>query len=311
MSEFRHQGGIEMSWRIVYIESADKMKLYLDNLKVIREEQEILIPLSDIHTILLDNQKTTVTASLINRLAEYHILIIFCDEKHLPNVYGISPHGHYKNSLVLSKQINWSEEIKGEMWQEIIKVKIMNQASILEYLRKDEKEINRLHRIAEDVTFADETNREGYAAKMYFNELFGDDFIRERDSYDGINSSLNYGYIVLRSCVARAVVAHGLQPSLGIGHHNQNNAFNLVDDLIEPFRPAIDLWVSLVSGPDDLLTSNKKQQLVHYITKNTVIIGEQKQTILNAIDIVVQSYIKAMNNQNTELLVCPTNVVAL
>ncbi|WP_099222171.1 type II CRISPR-associated endonuclease Cas1 [Listeria costaricensis] len=300
-----------MSWRIVYIESADQMKLYLDNLKVIREEQEILIPLSDIHTIMIDNPKTLITARLINKLAEYHILIVFCDEKHLPNVYGIAPHAHYQNFRVLAQQVKWNDEIKGRMWQKIIQTKILNQASILEYMHKDDFEVRRLKNIAGDVRFADETNREGYAARMYFNALFGDEFIRERDSYDGTNSGLNYGYIVLRSCIARSVVAHGLQPSFGVGHHNQNNAFNLVDDLIEPFRPMIDLWVSLILSPDEFLTKDKKQNLVHFITTKTVVIGNQKQTVLNAIDIIVQTFIKAMNNNEPELLVCPTNVIAV
>ncbi|MBC2311775.1 type II CRISPR-associated endonuclease Cas1 [Listeria booriae] len=300
-----------MSWRIVYIEAADQMKLYLDNLKVVREGQEVLIPLSDIHTILIDNQKTLVTARLINKLAEYHIIIIFCDEKHMPNVYGISPHSHYQTSLVLLKQVKWDDKIKGVMWQKILQIKITNQANILEYLRKDELCVNQLKALAGDVQFADETNREGYAAKLYFNTLFGENFIRNRDSYDGINSALNYGYIVIRSCIARSVAAHGLEPALGIGHHSQYNAFNLVDDLIEPFRPVIDLWVALVSGHNELLTKERRQQLVHYISTSTVQIGNQKQTILNAIDILIQTFIKSMNNGNPELLVYPTNVVAV
>lgn len=178
-------------------------------------------------------------------------------------------------------------------------------------MRKDELCVNQLKALAGDVQFADETNREGYAAKLYFNTLFGENFIRNRDSYDGINSALNYGYIVIRSCIARSVAAHGLEPALGIGHHSQYNAFNLVDDLIEPFRPVIDLWVALVSGHNELLTKERRQQLVHYISTSTVQIGNQKQTILNAIDILIQTFIKSMNNGNPELLVYPTNVVAV
>lgn len=300
-----------MSWRVVYIEKSDYLKLYLDNLKVAREDTEILIPLSDIHTIIVDNQQTVVTARLLNKLAEYHILLVFCDEKHLPNIYALAPHSHHQASRVLERQVQWSPEIKGLMWQKIIQIKINNQASVLTHLRKDSASIETLHRLSDEVNFSDDTNREGHAAKLYFKTLFGNSFIRDRDSFDGINSGLNYGYIVLRSTVARTIVAYGLQPSFGIGHYNQYNAFNLADDLIEPFRPVIDLWISIMCQEDTYLDLKTKQKIVHLISNNKLLIGNQKQTILNAIELLVQSFIKGMNENNTELLVYPANGISL
>ncbi|SFH52609.1 type II CRISPR-associated endonuclease Cas1 [Pisciglobus halotolerans] len=299
-----------MSWRVVYIEKSDYLKLYLDNLKVVREDTEILIPLSDIHTIIVDNQQTVVTGRLLNKLAQYHILLIFCDEKHLPNIYTLAPHSHHQASRVLEKQIQWSADTKGSMWQKIIQIKIHNQASILDHL-KNETSLEALYQLLEEVAFADETNREGHAAKLYFKSLFGSSFMRDRDSFDGINSGLNYGYIVLRSAVARTIVAYGLQPSLGIGHHNQYNAFNLADDLIEPFRPIVDLWVNIMCSEDTYLDIKTKQKIVHLISNNKILIGNQKQTILNAIELFVQSFIKAMNENNPDLLVYPANGIAL
>lgn len=304
-------GVIKMSWRIVYIEKSDYLKLYLDNLKVIREETEVLIPLSDIHTIIVDNQQTIVTARLLNKLADYHILLIFCDEKHLPNIYTLSPHSHHQASRVLERQVQWSVDIKGEMWKKIVQIKISNQASVLQYLKKDPSTIDALHNLSDNVSYSDETNREGHAAKLYFKTLFGNDFVRDRDGYDGINSGLNYGYIVLRSTVARTIVAYGLQPSFGIGHHNQYNAFNLADDLIEPFRPIVDLWVSIMCNKDNYLDIKTKQKLVHLISNNKILIGNQKQTILNAIEILVQTFIKGMNEKNTDLLVYPANGISI
>lgn len=300
-----------MSWRVVYIEKSDYLKLYLDNLKVVREDTEILIPLSDIHTIIVDNQQTVVTARLLNKLAEYHILLVFCDEKHLPNIYALAPHSHHQASRVLERQVQWSPEMKGLMWQKIIQIKINNQASILTHLRKDSASIETLHRLSDEVNFSDDTNREGHAAKLYFKTLFGNSFVRDRDSFDGINSGLNYGYIVLRSTVARTIVAYGLQPSFGIGHYNQYNAFNLADDLIEPFRPVIDLWISIMCQEDTYLDLKTKQKIVHLISNNKLLIGNQKQTILNAIELLVQSFIKGMNENNTELLVYPANGISL
>ncbi|WP_414839817.1 type II CRISPR-associated endonuclease Cas1 [Carnobacterium sp. TMP28] len=300
-----------MSWRVVYIEKSDYLRLYLDNLKVIREDTEILIPLTDIHTIIVDNQQTVVTARLLNKLADYHILLIFCDEKHLPNIYALSPHSHHQSSRVLERQVKWSTEMKGLMWQKIIQIKIANQASVLTHLRKDSTSIEAMHRYSDDVNFSDQTNREGHAAKLYFKTLFGSSFTRDRDSFDGINSGLNYGYIVLRSTIARTIVASGLQPSFGIGHYNQYNAFNLADDLIEPFRPVIDLWISIMCQEDTYLDLKTKQKIVHLISNNKLLIGNQKQTILNAIEILVHSFIKGMNENNTELLVYPANGISL
>jgi len=300
-----------MSWRVVYISEAEEMKLYLDNLKVIKGEQEVLIPLSDIHTIVVDNHRTVVTGRLMNKLAEYHILLIFCDESHHPNVFSLGLYSHYRVYGVLYKQINWSDEAKGRMWQRFVQIKIRNQASLLEYLEKDQNIVNRLRTLANQVEFEDRTNREGHAAKLYFNELFGDSFQRMRGSVDPVNAALNYGYIVLRACVARSVVAHGLHPAFGIGHRNQFNAFNLVDDCMEVFRPVIDFWVAMtIKDENDYLTWETKQQLIRRLSSKILIDG-QRQTVLNAIDLFVQSFIKAMNENNDKLLVYPEDGVAV
>lgn len=300
-----------MSWRVVYISEAEEIKLYLDNLKVIKGEQEVLIPLSDIHTIVVDNHRTVVTGRLMNKLAEYHILLIFCDESHHPNVFSLGLYSHYRVYGVLYKQINWSDDAKGRMWQRFVQIKIRNQASLLEYLEKDQNIVNRLRTLANHVEFEDRTNREGHAAKLYFNELFGDSFQRMRGSVDPVNAALNYGYIVLRACVARSVVAHGLHPAFGIGHRNQFNAFNLVDDCMEVFRPVIDFWVAMtIKDENDYLTWETKQQLIRRLSSKILIDG-QRQTVLNAIDLFVQSFIKAMNENNDKLLVYPEDGVAV
>src|SRR5690606_3103987 len=300
-----------MSWRVVYISEAEEIKLYLDNLKVIKGEQEVLIPLSDIHTIVVDNHRTVVTGRLMNKLAEYHILLIFCDESHHPNVFSLGLYSHYRVYGVLYKQINWSDDAKGRMWQRFVQIKIRNQASLLEYLEKDQNIVNRLRTLANHVEFEDRTSRVGHAAKLYFNELFGDSFQSMRGSVDPVDAALNYGYIVLRACVARSVVAHGLHPAFGIGHRNQFNAFNLVDDCMEVLRPVIDFWVAMtIKDENDYLTWETKQQLIRRLSSKILIDG-QRQTVLNAIDLFVQSFIKAMNENNDKLLVYPEDGVAV
>lgn len=299
-----------MSWRIVYIEEAEEMRLYLDNLKVIKADQEVLVPLSDIHTIVVDNSKTVVTGRLMNKLTEYHILLIFCDETHHPNVFSLGLYSHYRVYGVLEQQMNWKNEIRGEMWRKIIKIKIENQRSILQYMNRNDEVINKMTLLSLNVDFDDSTNREGIAAKLYFNELFGSDFKRTREAVDSYNAALNYGYIILRACFARTIVAYGLHPAYGIGHRNQFNAFNLVDDCMEVFRPVIDLWVAMAINSDDYLSKENKQQLIRRLSAK-INIGGQKQTVLNAIDLFIQSFIKAMNNEDIDVLVYPQDGIAL
>ncbi len=299
-----------MSWRIIYISEAEEMKLYLDNLKVVKGEQEVLVPLSDIHTIVVDNSRTVVTAKLMNKLTEYHILLIFCDDSHHPNVFSLGLYSHYRVYGVLHKQMNWDQDIRDEMWTRLLKIKIDNQRSVLEYLGKSEETIKKLKKYAEEITIEDSTNREGIAAKVYFNELFGDNFRRERGAVDIYNAALNYGYIVLRACIARSIVAYGLHPAFGIGHRNQFNAFNLVDDCMEVFRPIIDIWVCMTANNSEFLDFDAKQQLIRRLSAK-VNIGNERQTVLNSIDLFIQSFIRAMNSQNPNLLIYPKDGIAL
>ncbi|MCZ0703537.1 CRISPR-associated protein Cas1 [Natronobacillus azotifigens] len=299
-----------MSWRIVYIEEAEEMKLYLDNLKVVKEDQEVLIPLSDIHTIIVDNSKTVVTGRLMNKLTDYHILLIFCDESHKPNVFSLGMYSHYRVYGVLNQQLKWDEHLRGEMWKKIVKLKIHNQMTILEYLDKDKDAIGKMNALSRDVAFADETNREGHAAKVYFNALFGDQFHRQQSAIDAYNSALNYGYIVLRACFTKTIVAYGLHPAYGIGHRNQFNAFNLADDCMEIFRPVIDLWVYLTVSDTDFLDREMKQNLIRRLSAK-VTIGGERHTVLNAIDLYIQSFIKSMNNEDLDKLVYPRDGIAV
>lgn len=286
------------------------MKLYLDNLKIIKEDQEILVPLSDIHSIIVENNNTLISGRLINKLTDYHILLIFCNDSHHPNAFTLGLYSHYRVYGVLYQQLKWNDEIRNQMWKKIIKIKIENQISVLRYLNKDINIVERMEALSKEILDDDSSNREGHAARLYFNEMFGDDFRRERGAVDTYNAALNYGYIVLRACVARTVVAYGLHPALGIGHRNQFNAFNLVDDCMEVFRPVIDLWVCMTVRDSEYLDREMKQNLIRRLSAK-INIGGQKQTVLNAIDLFIQSFIKAMNNKDTDLLVYPNDGIAV
>jgi CRISPR-associated protein Cas1 len=299
-----------MSWRIVYIENADTMQLYLDNLLVKRGDEKAIIPLSDIFSIIVDKLDVTITGKLINKLAEYRIGIAFCDERHLPCNYLLGLNSYFKVSQNINKQLQWSSQGKALLWQKIVKQKIHNQKELLKHLNLEDTAVNYLDGFEHEVEVNDSTNREGLSAKVYFRALFGADFVRNEDGFDGYNSALNYGYSILRSCVARTIVANGLHPSVGIWHCGCFNAFNLADDCMEIFRPVIDMWTVLNFDCDIILDKNHKIELIDCMNKKLSVNGE-KRTVISVIGIYISSIIKVMSSGNTDELLTLDNAVYL
>ncbi|MDD7629994.1 MAG: type II CRISPR-associated endonuclease Cas1 [bacterium] len=274
-----------MGWRIIYIEQANSMKLYLDNVKVINDYGEVTIPLSDIHTIVVDNQLVALTVPLINKCSEYNVNLIFCSLEHMPQSF-ISPlNGNYKAPAILKKQMSWSDDFKDVIWKKIVINKIENQSELLKKLDKDFEVIERLSEFCEEVEEGDLTNREGLAAKMYFRELFGPNF--KRFDCDIINAGLNYGYAILRSQISKTIVAKGLNPNIGIHHIGYDNFFNLSDDIIEVFRPIIDEYVYKMMKHSVVFTKNDRMGLIKQ-TSCDVYINGTRQTLFNAIEIFVE-----------------------
>ena len=284
------------------------MQLYLDNLLVKKDNERAIIPLSDIFSIIVDKNDVSITGRLINKLAEYRISIVFCDEKHMPCNYLMGLNSYFKTSQVLFEQINWNNENKEAIWQKIIKQKIHNQKELLKYLDCDATAINYLDSFENTVEIGDKTNREGLSAKIYFRALFGDEFIRDADSFSGYNSALNYGYAILRSCVARHIAGNGLHPSLGIWHSSQFNQFNLADDCMEIFRPVIDMWTVLNFDNGVVLDRQHKLELVNCMN-NKIIINNEKRTLINIIGMYVSSLIKAMSSGNENDLLSMDNAI--
>ncbi len=273
-----------MGWRILYIENANSVRLYLDNLKIERDTGDLTVPLSDIHTLVFDNQMISITIPLIVKCCEYNIDIIVCSIEHMPSAY-ISPFsGNFQSPLILRKQISWNDEMKGILWQKIVKNKIENQVDLLKHLNKSQEVISKLVDFSCEVEENDITNREGLAAKMYFRELFGSEFKRFDD--DVINAGLNYGYSILRSQISKTIVAKGLNATLGLFHKRYDNPFNLSDDIIEVFRPLIDEYVYKELREAIIFKKNNRIDLINQTTKDVYIKGN-KQTLFNAIGIFI------------------------
>lgn len=193
------------------------------------------IPFHSILSVMVTGHQIVYTDNLLRRLCEENIPLIILGKNYLPIGMLYSFEGHIKQMEIQHLQIEQKKPLYKKLWKSIIQEKIKNQSDVLSYFGKE----NPLREIAKNVLSGDIDNKEGYAAKIYFKSLFGEEFIRNRD-LDGLNSFLNYGYAVLRAALARYVVASGLNPSYGINHHNKLNPFCLVDDLIEPFRPVVD-----------------------------------------------------------------------
>lgn len=277
-----------MGWRIIYIEEAMNVRLYLDNLKVEKETTEVTIPLTDIHSLIIDNQKVTMTVPLIAKCAEYNINLIVCSIEHMPTALLQPYNGNFQTPLMLKKQMEWDSFTKSIIHKFIIKNKIQNQIDLLKHLSLDQDVIIKLIQFMDEVNEGDTLNREGLAAKMYFRVLFGKDF--KRFDEDVINFGLNYGYSILRSQISKTLIAKGLLPSLGIIHIGYNNPFNLSDDIIEVFRPLVD-WYAFMYLKDSIIFKRDHRLELIKLTTQDVIIQGSKQTLLNAISIFIDKII--------------------
>ncbi|MCI5591275.1 MAG: type II CRISPR-associated endonuclease Cas1 [Oscillospiraceae bacterium] len=265
-----------MSWRTVVITRQAKLEEKLNYLYVRDAESTTKIHLSEISVLMIESTAVSLTASLLCELSKRKIKVIFCDEKRSPQSELVSYNDGCDTSLKLKKQIAWTEDFKKAVWTEIVREKILMQANLLYEMKKEECDM--LYRYIDEICFGDSTNREGHAAKVYFNSLFGKDFTRQNDS--PTNAALNYGYSLILSCFNREIVALGYTTKLGLFHDNMFNCFNLSSDLMEPFRPLVDREVCTMFG--DAFGKEEKAQLLSVLNQNVQFCGKS-QTVANAI----------------------------
>lgn len=283
-----------MSWRVIVISKRAKLDLQLGYM-VVRSEEVTKIVLSEISTILIESTAVSLTTGLLAELSKRKIKVIFCDEKRNPSSELVSYYGSHDTSNKVRKQIAWKQKTKEAVWTEIVTEKIRKQKEILEILGKEESEI--LSSYIKEITWNDGTNREGHAAKVYFNTLFGLDFTRTEDNY--INAGLNYGYSIILSAFTREIVANGYITQLGLFHDNMFNQFNLASDLMEPFRVLIDQKVLQMKLID--FEHSEKMQLVDVLNQEVLIDGK-KQYVNNAIKIYCKSVFDALNDDDSSLM---------
>ncbi len=285
-----------MSWRVVVISQRCKLD-YNMNYMVVRGEETKRILIDEIAVLILENTAVSMTGYLLSALVEKKIKIILCDNKRNPQAELVSLYGAHNDSLKIREQIAWEENSKLNVWTAIVREKILNQAKLLE--RNDKlKEAEMLYLYVQNLRYGDITNREGHAAKVYFNALFGMDFLRS-DETNPVNGALNYGYALILSAFNREVVANGFLTQLGLAHNNQFNHFNLSCDLMEPFRIVVDAKVKEMTI--SVFEKDEKHELVRMLN-NYYEINGTKQTLINSIKIYTRSVFDAVENDNVSLI---------
>lgn len=259
---------------------------YIKGMKVFKSAN-----MTSTHFARIESTAVSLTAALLCELTKKKIKVIFCDEKRNPSSELIGYYGAHDTSLKVRNQIAWSEEIKKHVWTEIVAEKIRKQALHLNYWNRGEAE--QLYEYINEIEFGDATNREGHAAKVYFNALFGMDFTRSAENVT--NAALNYGYSLLLSTFNRCVVANGYITQLGLFHDNVFNQFNLACDLMEPFRPIVDMKVKKMGF--SFFEKEQKYEMISLL-KEEVIIGNRNEYLTNAIKIYTKSVFDALNDND-------------
>lgn len=283
-----------MSWRTVVISSSSKLDYQLGFL-VVRGQETKKVHLGEIGTVIIESTAVSLTAALISEMTKRKIKVIFCDEKRNPCSELVSYYGSHDTSAKIKKQIEWSPDIKTAVWTEIVSEKIRKQAELLDAYNKSEADM--LYAYIEELEFGDITNREGHAAKVYFNALFGMDFTRTAEN--SINAALNYGYGIILSSFNREIVANGYITQLGLFHDNMFNQFNLGSDLMEPFRPIVD---SIVRENMPCKFEHEEKVMMLKTLETEVKISDRTELVSNAIKIYCKSIFDALNDNDTSLI---------
>ncbi|MEE1249772.1 MAG: type II CRISPR-associated endonuclease Cas1 [Lachnospiraceae bacterium] len=280
-----------MSFRTIAITKRAKLNLTMGFLEI-RGENTTKVFLDDIDIILIENQAVSMTAALLTELMKRKIKVILCDGKRNPQAEMIPYYGSGDSSRKIKCQIAWSDSIKEKIWTSIVREKIKNQSLFLKELEK-KREQELLESYIEELTEGDKTNREGLAAKVYFNALFGMGFKREEET--PINAALDYGYSILLSTVNKEIAYNGYITQLGLFHDNIYNPFNLASDLMEPFRILVDRMV-YEKKPEQFETE-EKHEMLHLLEKE-IIVGNNRQVFTNGVRIYVRSVFDALCDEN-------------
>ncbi len=261
--------------RTLFFSSPAKLSLQNEQMLIsLKIGGEATVPIEDIGYAVLEHQQVSITLPLLNAMVKNNVSVVVCDDRHMPSSMLLSLDGNSIQNELFSQQINASQPLKKNLWKQTVEAKIKNQAGLLQKLGVEYKDLLYLSRY---VKSGDASNREGTAARLYWPRLFGNRFLRKRDGQPP-NMLLNYGYIVLRAAVARALCGSGLLPTFGIFHRNRYNNFCLADDIMEPYRPFVDEAVYSLWMLDSGITKVEKEHKIHLLDVLTLDVSFGKVT---------------------------------
>ena len=284
-----------MGYRVIFL--TNPARLYVKNQQLVIDNGDVFkVPLEDIECIAIDSMQISMNSYLLSRLSEYAITLYVTDKTHHPCRTFLPLLRHSKHLSVLKNQLEMTLPNKKKLWKQIVCQKIENQATVLKLCGIDEwKSIDVLKNM---VKSGDPDNMEAVAASKYFKLLFGKNYTRTQDNF--INPKLNYGYSILRSTISKYLVVYGYEPSLGIFHKSNLNSFNLSDDIIEPFRPIVDLYVKKFALEDEIDT-HTKASLANLLNCD-LIIDNKLFACAKAIELTIKSLSSWYNDKNKSLL---------
>lgn len=277
-----------MAFRVIMIENEVAIRVKLNNLIITKEGNDIWIPLDDISMIVMDNLASELTTRLLCQLSEQGIGLMICNQEHLPTGYYSSYDNHSRASKIIGYQIEKSREYYDGLWTNIVEAKIQNQAKAYFKVKNDQTGTQQIVEFAKEIVAGDRSNREAHAAKVYFNLLMGTSFSRGNENIL-LNSGLDYGYAIIRGYIARACVGYGLNTQIGIHHKNEYNRFNLVDDLMEPLRPIVDIVAYTLMKEDVYFTPEHRRCLVNILNMK-IYYRNKKMFVCNMIENYVEQF---------------------
>lgn len=296
-----------MAWRSLHLSRPARLSLESRNLKVQFADGEVFrAPLEYLACLVVDTLEADLSTSLLGRLSENATLVMGVDQRHIPVWVSMPWAMHYRQGVVIDLQLAASVVLRKKIWTRIVRSKISMQAACLRYCSHSEA-ADRLERLAPMVRSGDSSNVEARAARMYWAAFFaGRDFLRHRE--DLPNALLNYGYAIVRAAIVRELCARGFLPQIGLHHRSSTNAFNLADDIIEPFRPIVDKLALETIGDAAFNTpfETPHRRAMATILEIKLPINGESHGLLSALEITIQGLVEALRDNQPDSLRFPS-----
>lgn len=288
-----------MSFRTIVITKESKLSLRMNHL-VVKSETHTQVPIGEISCLIIENPNISITGHLMNALTENKIMTIVCGKDHLPQTFLHAVYGHHRQSRLIEYQMNWKTEYKERLWQMIVQKKINHQKQVLQHYFRT-LDLSMFDEYIQNTKTGDFTNREGHAAKVYFNIVFSNEITRDTEHVK--NAGLDYGYQILLAIFARTIISKGYLTEIGIKHRNEFNLYNLASDLMEVIRPLIDHIV--LNTITDVFEKEEKRKIADILNKK-ICVNNKMYYLVNAIEIYVESVFKYLSTGNEKYIKFPS-----